>query len=112
MAFYAKPQGRGLTGSIGNQGRVQITIFSLEKFGLKSGEGAADPQVQLLPGVHGLGLVLVGLPQVVHGQLDVFVGDRRKFRPENSDLLNFFILDFRNGQKFVLVTKNSLQFAY
>jgi len=49
-----EPQGRRLTRSVRDEGGVQISVFALEKFCLESREGATDPQVQLLSGVHRL----------------------------------------------------------
>ena len=56
----------------------------LEELGLEAGESAADPQVELLAGVHAARLVLVGLHQAVHGGTNVAVGDGREAGPENG----------------------------
>lgn len=47
------------------------------------GEGAADAQVQLLPGVHRERLILVGLAQAGHGVADVCVCDGAELSPEH-----------------------------
>ena len=56
----------------------------LEELGLESREGTADPEVELLAGVHAAGLVLVGLHQAVHGRPDIPVRDRRETRTEDG----------------------------
>ena len=43
VPIHAETQGRGLAGAVGNQGGVEVTIFSLEELGLVAGEGAPNP---------------------------------------------------------------------
>ena len=56
----------------------------LEELGLVASEGTADPEIQLLPGVYGESLVLVGRAQSVERCLDVLVCDRAEVCPENN----------------------------
>ena len=59
-----------------------ITSY-LEEPCLEPGEGAAYPEVELLPGVDALWLVLIGLAQRLHSRPDVLVSDGRELGPEN-----------------------------
>ena len=56
----------------------------LEELGLEAGEGAADPEVELLAGIHAARFVLVRLHEAVHRGSDVAVGDGREPRPEDG----------------------------
>lgn len=49
-------------------------------------EGTANPQIQLLAGIHGQSLVAIGLSQVIHGIADVCVGDGAEFSSVNRPL--------------------------
>lgn len=54
----------------------------LKELGLEASKGATDPEIQLLPSVNRHSLVLVGLHQLGHGGLYVFVCDSAELGTE------------------------------
>ena len=62
----AETEGGGLTRPVGDQGGVEISVFSLKKPCLESSEGTPDPQIQLLSGLDRFRLVLVGSAEGGH----------------------------------------------
>jgi len=66
---------------------IQVSRIYLEEASLEPGEGAANPEVQLLARVHRLGLVLVRLAQAVHGGHDVLVRDGGELGAEDGGLV-------------------------
>ena len=54
----------------------------LKELGLIPSESTTNPEIQLLSGVHRESLILVGKAQVVHGPLDVSVGDSTEMGSE------------------------------
>ena len=52
MPLHTEPQSWGLARSVTDEVGVQVAVLALEELGLETGEGAADPQVKLLSGVH------------------------------------------------------------
>lgn len=63
-------------------------------------KGTANPQIQLLAGIHGQSFIAIGLSQVIHGIADVCVGDGTEFSSVNRPLrATRFVHDRKNSIK-------------
>lgn len=70
-------------------------------------EGTANPEIQLLAGIHRQSFVAIGLSQVIHGIADVCVGDGTEFSSVNRPLrATRFVHDRENSIKNLRKIRN------
>mmetsp|Transcript_3467 Transcript_3467/g.13749 ORF Transcript_3467/g.13749 Transcript_3467/m.13749 type:complete len:390 (+) Transcript_3467:1250-2419(+) len=83
MPRDAEAQSRRETRTVGNQRGVQVAVLAVKVHGEMAAEGDADLEVQLLPGIDGIRLVLVGFPQVAQRVENVLGGHRGELGPKD-----------------------------
>ena len=75
MALDTEAQRGSLTRSIGKESRLEVSILSLEKLTLETGERDTHSKVEFLTSIDGKGLVLIWGSQRAHGAVYVWGRD-------------------------------------
>lgn len=84
VSLNTEPESGRLTGTIRDERGIQVPVLALKELCLVPSECTSDPEIQLLPCIHTLGLVLVRTDQVGHGVFNVLFSDRRELGPEGD----------------------------